>query len=119
TGKVARALPFRRYHVVPAYRSKPDFGDVDIVVASDGLPDDWQERLIRALGSRAHVSNGPVFSLEYDRFQVNILLQSESNFDFASRYFAWNNLGNLIGRIAHHLGFKFGHDGLWYVNRRG
>src|SRR5699024_1764549 len=112
-------LPDCRMAPVLSYRNKPDFGDADIVLESNYLPPDWQARLSDALGSRAQVSNGPVFSLEYDGFQVEFWLQPARDYCFARRYFAWNDLGNLIGRVAHGMGFKFGQDGLWHVNRRG
>jgi hypothetical protein len=34
-------------------------------------------------------------------------------------YFAWNDLGNLMGRVAHKLGFKYGHEGLSMTFRDG
>lgn len=51
--------------------------------------------------------------------QVDLIKTPENIFSFAYGYFSFNDLGNLIGRIAHRRGMKFGHDGLWYVHRRG
>lgn len=117
--RVQSALPGIPARPVPAYRNKLDFGDLDIVIESDALPPHWQTRLCTALDAGVRVANGPVVSIPYGNFQVDFLTQSAADFDFALAYFAWNDLGNLIGRIARRMGFKFAHDGLWYINRRG
>jgi hypothetical protein len=31
-------------------------------------------------------------------------------------YFSYNDLGNLIGRLAHRLGLKYGQQGMWFEN---
>ena len=62
--------------------------------------------------------NGGVFSFDVNDFQVDFILAPDvETFHFAKSYFAWNDLGNFIGRTAHRLGFKYGHDGLKYVMR--
>ena len=67
--------------------------------------------------------NGCCYSVLYEykdkKFQVDFILEKEKNFEFAKHYFDYNDLGNLIGRVAHKAGFKFGHDGLWYCIREG
>ncbi|MFX7063789.1 hypothetical protein ABTH87_19220, partial [Acinetobacter baumannii] len=50
-------------------------------------------------------------------FQVDLIKTANTSFDFAARYFGLNDFGNLIGRIAHQFGAKFGHLGLLYPIR--
>lgn len=111
------ALPGVRAEVIKSYSSKADFGDMDVLVDTQRLPGDWQERVLAHFAPNAHVSNGPVLSFDFRDFQVDLIGHSGPVYDFASCYYAFNDLGNLIGRIARRLGFKFGHDGLHYVLR--
>lgn len=117
-GELQARLPDARIAAVQAYAAKPDFGDLDVVV--ENL--DAKQRLepeLASMGVTEVIRNGPVWSLGWGDFQVDLIFQSSHDFEFATRYFAFNDLGNLIGRTAHHMGFKFGHNGLRYVVRDG
>lgn len=121
-------LPFD-CRLVPAYRSKPDFGDLDFVVDArfmDGLPRNLLiEGLESALGCPVPTyAGGPVFSFGYPLpeggcLQVDLIRTPTEEVQVAVDYFSWNDLGNLIGRIAHKMGLKYGHNGLWMVLRDG
>lgn len=50
-------------------------------------------------------------------FQIDVINTPKGAFDFAKFYHGKGDIGNLIGRIAHNLGLKFGHNGLWYVHK--
>jgi hypothetical protein len=50
-------------------------------------------------------------------FQVDLIKIPAPCFDFAVRYFGYNDFGNLVGRVAHQFGAKFGHLGLLYQIR--
>ncbi len=106
-----------RWAAVPAYRDKPDFGDLDILASDFPGPQPVSE----TLDAIEVVNNGPVSSmgilLAEGLFQVDFIKIPKSAFDFGLRYLAFNDLGNLIGRLAHAAGFKLGHLGLFYVVR--
>lgn len=104
-------------HIIPAYRQKADFGDCDAVVASNQLPEDWRERFSAVVGSRGMVRNGNVTSIEVNGVQFDFIVMPVYKVANAVAYFSYNDLGNLMGRIAHKMGFKYGHDGLWLVIR--
>lgn len=120
-----------RAALIPAYRSKPDYGDIDLLVSSALFQYHRVEEIAADLGrlSPPHdplpfVRNGPVLSLGVPLpagsvFQVDLIAVAEESFEFALGYFAYNDLGNLIGRVAHRMGLKFGHDGLWLPIREG
>ncbi len=105
---------------VKFYRNKPDHGDIDIVVSSRNRH--FICDYLRSRKEHCHevFRNGPYASLDYPvpgtdkRVQVDIIRMPLEDHDFAARYFHYNDLGNLIGRIAHRMGFKFGHRGLEY-----
>ena len=105
--------------IVPAYRSKPDFGDCDLIVTTADLPLDWRETLAAQVASRGWSRNGDVTSMEIDGVQIDFIDVPRAARSFALVYFGYNDLGNLMGRIAHKMGFKYGHLGLQKVLRDG
>lgn len=105
---------------VESYRDKADFGDLDMLVLceSNQRKKEISEFILTELKPKELVLNGGVFSFDVNDFQVDFILAPDvETFHFAKSYFAWNDLGNFIGRTAHRLGFKYGHDGLKYVMR--
>lgn len=120
-----------RVAAIPAYRSKADFGDLDLLVDRTAVAIHGGHEALRAWAentclTREMVDNGPVLSLEYrttptsrEGFQVDLILAPAEEFDFSLAYFSFNDLGNLIGRTAHKMGFKYGHNGLLYPFRDG
>lgn len=121
--KLQIAYPGRKIVIIPSYTNKPDFGDLDILIESgtqEGKEYD-PKSAFQALGATELVRNGDVTSLGYKLkesvFQVDLIKIKPEAFNFTLRYFSFNDLGNLIGRIAHKAGFKLGHDGLRYVLR--
>ena len=114
--KLERNFPQSRWAIIPAYRNKMDFGDMDILCANPPNSD-TVALILEAVETH---SNGSVTSYGVPvgkLFQVDLIKVPERSFDFALRYFAFNDLGNLIGRVAHRQGLKFGHLGLRYVLR--
>src|SRR5579859_5325409 len=117
-----QTFPKARVAVIPSYENKESFGDLDILIS--GVPmDKLREFAQVALQTPEMHQNGNVLSFGLDitallmkkaLFQVDFISMSEEDFEFALNYFAFNDLGNLIGQTAHGIGLKFGHDGLWY-----
>lgn len=106
--------------LVDSYREKADFGDLDMLVLceSNQRKKEISEFIRTELEPKELVLNGGVFSFDVNDFQVDFILTPDiETFYFSKNYFAWNDLGNFIGRTAHRLGFKHGHDGLKYVMR--
>lgn len=114
-----------RLAVIASYGAKDSFGDMDILVAADpGYDPLVLARFVQAgNGCDEIVRNGPVTSLglhlTQGQFQIDLIAIAPECFDFAYRYFCFNDLGNLLGRVAHKAGFSLGHKGLEAVLRRG
>ena len=111
------------FRPIPFYTSKDSFGDLDMLVMCGSR--DW-ERLLDDLKKKYpdHSKNGNVFSFGVDvgketSFQIDLIYVGETREEsrIALTYFAFNDLGNLMGRIAHRAGFKYGHRGLLRVVR--
>lgn len=98
---------------IQAYYSKESFGDLDIIVSSEYLLSDYIERIVKVfkLGHGDWHKNGNVLSFAYKNFQVDLIITPKEHFQTSLDYFAWNDCGNLQGRIAHKLGIKYGHRG--------
>jgi len=107
------------WHAAPVrwYHTKESFGDMDILVDSDTIDPNWVDVVLEKFQPKDHFKNGSCLSFDYKDVQVDLILAPAKEFNFSYYYFAWNDLGNFVGRTAHRLGFKFGHDGLWYVLR--
>ena len=107
-----------RFDVIPSYLNKKDFGDLDIIYTSKI---EILDNLIKLINPKEFIKNGPVLSIVYQfndkKFQVDFIRVKDDSYDFSLNYYSNNDLGNLIGRIFHKMGFKFGHDGLSYVVR--
>lgn len=118
---------------IKSYASKESHGDLDIVVDSNHLLSFGIRHAIKShdvnffkmfdlnVVDFFHNQNAGFSSIQVDfegaLFQIDFIFSSLPS--FAASYFSFNDLGNLIGRVAHSQGLKFGHEGLIYVLRDG
>jgi len=119
---------------VKAYANKESFGDGDIILERDELPANWISIIHKAFAPQNMVVNrfgGSPFSYKWDDsvpevspdcfsvsfdvqgLQVDLILVNRNEFHAARVYYAFNDLGNFMGRIAERMGFKYGWDGFW------
>lgn len=100
--------------VIPySYRNKESFGDMDIVI-SFTQNFDLQTYIKKYFNSKEIKSNGDCLSFEYKEFQIDLIKEND-HFKTSLEYLNWNDLGNIIGRVAHKFGLKYGHKGLLYI----
>ena len=112
--KIRKALPESRCDVVKAYRTKPSFGDIDIVI-EDFNSKEKIESFFNSWGVKEVCKNGNVWSIHHEDFQVDLIFSKTKYYNSILDYFAYNDIGNLLGRIARRYGFKLGQKGLNYV----
>lgn len=96
-----------------SYRNKETFGDLDILI-SYNEKFDLTNYIKNTFNPKEMFSNGECLSFEYKEFQID-LIKANEHFNTSLEYLNWNDLGNLIGRIAHKFGLKYGHKGLLYI----
>lgn len=108
---------YQRFAPIRYYHHKPDFGDMDVVVADKALGRADFATFLAAMGADDVAYNKGIYSFRYQDFQVDLIHVAPQHFDTAQFYFAYNDLNNLIGRVAHKFGVKFGWDGLTYQIR--
>jgi hypothetical protein len=101
--------------VVKSYRQKQDFGDIDVVI------DDRVDivDIFTHYRPKKCAVNGNVMSIAYDSIQVDFIRTPKEYIQTTLDYFAYNDLGNLLGKIARSLGFKYGNKGLIYQYKEG
>lgn len=118
-GRLEIEFPSNHFQPVVSYRNKETFGDLDIIWCGDHIA---TEDMCKALKAIDFVKNGPVTSFalrlnEDEIFQVDLIYVDCKHLESSASYFAFNDLGNLLGRIFHRAGFKLGHKGMLYVVR--
>lgn len=109
-----------RWSVPASVGGKNDHGDLDVILMTKD-----RDKTRKLFEGFKQLKNGPVDSIAYPIpetehvLQVDLVFVSEDHYDYAISYFCFNDLGNLVGRFAHKLGLKHGHDGLTLVVRDG
>ena len=105
-------------HVVQALRDKTDFGDMDIVLSVK--PNQDLITSLRCLLDGAGYTtstNGNVLSFLFNSFQIDLICVPQAQYDYACKYFSFNDLGNVAGLMLKQYGFKHGWQGLYYPQR--
>lgn len=104
-----------KFSDIPAYRSKPDFGDIDILICSD-RPNrrEWIQELFQPMEI---YHNSDCFSFDYKNVQIDFIFAKPENYETSLKYFQFNDLSNIMGRVYHKQGLRYGHDGLTLVVR--
>lgn len=115
-----KAMPIR------GFRSKADHGDLDLLVieSSDELTEAMVNSLnpteiVKAPAKANAVKWGPVTNIGIDvgmdkPFQVDIIQVPADMHHMSYHYYAYNDLGNLMGVVAENAGIRLGHAGLSY-----
>ena len=116
-------LPYKTV-AIPSYRAKDSFGDCDLLTTA--TDEAFEKSLSKDFALLGKKKNGSVtsYALKYGNFppfQFDLIKARDESFKFHYNYLSYNDLGNLIGRVAAAFGFKFAHDGLyilaWYSHK--
>jgi len=113
--EIKNILNETKHNIIPSHRDKETFGDMDIVYT--GVPFTKESILELFPKTKALSKNGNVLSLEYKDFQIDLIYSSREYFESSLNYASFPDLGNLIGRIFHKIGAKYGHRGLDLIIR--
>lgn len=115
--------------LIPSYRQKPNFGDMDLLYEKGLIePYELKFRLEEHFELQGESKNGDVLSVgvnvvvpysTLETFQLDFIGVPADSFNFSYNYFSYNDMGNLLGRVARRIGLKFGHKGLFYIQRDG
>jgi len=100
---------------IKAYSCKQSFGDLDILVLYDENINFMD--VVKSFNPNEIFKNGKVISFDYKELQIDMIITKKEFYEFSSVYYSFNDIGNLMGRISHQLGMKYGHEGLTYTYR--
>jgi len=107
--------------VVTCYHTKPDHGDLDLLIKIDNhfhnLGIDLKDYIKEAFNPQAIHNNGGVYSFDYQNFQIDFIPIKESKWETAKTYFSYDPLGNIMGKTFHKFGLSYGWEGLFYKFR--
>lgn len=111
------------YRIPRYYASKPDFGDLDVVLSHAAVEavggfDAFRSAIQAALDIRQTKNVGHVYSTVVRDLQVDFFLRDAELLEPTHNYLSFNDLGNLVGKIYRRLGLKYGEQGLCWVFRR-
>ena len=111
---------------VQSYHNKESHGDMDIVIVCNDAKWDEIRDGIELVNPASRNKNFYSFGWRYEKpadadgipysekwFQIDLI--RVDNLKAALTYYSYNDMGNLIGKIAHRCGFKYGWDGLKYI----
>jgi hypothetical protein len=109
---------------VPRYiAEKPDFGDMDVVVRTNDI-ENLREGLLRyttMAGKHVFTQATPAtktgFSCAMSDLQVDIIRATPMNVTRTVEYLSFNDLSNILGKIAVRMGCRYDHRGLHFIYR--
>lgn len=99
--------------LIPSYADKNDFGDADFLVVFKNNVKDIKQLLNTLFTPTQIVKNDTCYSFDYAMFQIDIICSTQELYKASFAYYSYNDLGNLIGRIAYNHNLKYGHKGLY------
>ncbi len=104
--------------VVTCYRTKPDHGDLDLLVkVTPEMNIDFRKEIGLFFLPQAINSNGGVHSFDYQGFQIDFIPVPEAKWETAKTYYSYDPLGNIMGKTFHKFGLSYGWEGLFYKFR--
>jgi len=107
--------------IVTCYHTKPDHGDLDLLIKIDDEFHNSGTNLKYYIGDtfnpRAIHNNDGVLSFDYENFQIDFIPVRQSKWETAKTYYSYDPLGNIMGKTFHKFGLSYGWDGLFYKFR--
>jgi hypothetical protein len=104
---------FEQVTIPRFFANKETFGDIDVLCQVRGN-EDIREIIKNEFGPNEIFHNGNCYSFDYNELQVDLITTSAEHFHSNFMYLSFNDLGNMIGRLAHPFGLKYGQEGLWF-----
>lgn len=106
--------------LVKFYKDKKDFGDIDILVKVENfILNETVQKYIRNImeiefGCKEIVVNGNCISVAIDQVQVDFIFVNVVDWEMANFFYSYNDMGLLLGKLAHYNRVKLGFDGLFF-----
>lgn len=98
--------------LVESFRDKDSFGDADFLVLNKNLNHSKIIMILRTFNPNEIFKNGHVYSFDYNNFQIDLIITDQEIWETSKLFYKWSDFSNLIGKIYHRLGCKYGYSGL-------
>jgi len=112
--KLSTCKEITRFDLVKSYKNKETHGDMDILVGFH--PGRSTNALMAEINLLINPDetyhNDSVISMNFYDLQVDIMLVSDDDFDLRWHFFAFNDLGGFMGKVARSMKCKYGQKGL-------
>lgn len=105
--------------IVKSYKSKETFGDIDILYTTHNTMGLDKNTFIDVFDTKYVSINGEVVSIAYGDIQVDFIHSKIEYYDYHKSYTAFNDLGNLVGKLTKRFNLSHGHKGLYLPLRDG
>ena len=109
--KLSREFPDLVHYLPRTVREKSDHGDLDLLVRRDTAPVD-RETVNRLFSPNELVVNDNVWSFDVFDFQVDLIVKRKEYWETLKAFYDFGGLGNLMGKVARWLRYKWGFQGL-------
>lgn len=106
-------------HIVKSYENKETFGYLDILLLNNNpeLTNKLKTDIEKVFHTRGIVKNANVNSFEYKNFQIDAIVINPEDWETSIGFFDYDPSGNIMGKVAHKFGLKYGAAGLVYPYR--
>jgi len=94
------------------FRDKKDHGDLDILIKSNNINKIYD--ICFNIKNNEIKKNGNIITFDYNDFQIDIICIDNSIWEISKVFYSYDPIGNLMGKIAHGFGLKYGFNGLVY-----
>jgi hypothetical protein len=117
---VLSAGKFRALNFIP---EKKTHGDMDILVCPERRWEEVRAGIKEKVNATETYQNGPSLSMDVHLkglppFQLDLIEVPRKEWEMTKVFFDWNDLGNLLGKVARYHRYKLGFQGLrmeyWY-----
>jgi len=121
-GRLHKRYPLLRAESLKAYSGKQSFSGLDLLVAIPETEHAFAELrgyITSEVATGDNICDDERISLQYGQFQVDVAFVPAAHFDMAADYHAYQELGNLISKVAHARGLSLRPGRLAYRVRDG
>jgi len=112
-------------NLVKSFTEKESFGDMDVLLLNlqknpenSRIIRNMREVIQKTFNPNEIVHNGSCWSFDYKNLQIDLILVPYADWITSNVFYAYNDLGNLMGKMYHKFNLKYGFDGLKYVYRK-
>ena len=108
-------------YLIKYFHDKETHGDMDLLLERNTYNSThfkYMQKIIREhFKPEQFFISDTICMFNYNDFQIDLIPISSQIWDVATCYYDYDPTGNLMGKIAHKFGLKYGFDGLIYPYR--